>query len=76
MLSRVTRRITRLSGARQFAFTPCFEHMVKAPPDPILGLSEAYLEDHHPDKVLLGLGAYRTNEGKPFILDCVKHAEK
>lgn len=25
---------------------------------------------------MLGVGAYRTNEGKPLILDCVKQAEK
>ena len=30
----------------------------------------------HPLKVSLGVGAYRTNEGKPWILPCVKTAER
>ena len=31
--------------------------------------------DSHPQKVSLGVGAYRTNEGKPWILPVVKKAE-
>lgn len=27
-------------------------------------------------KVNLGVGAYRTDEGKPYVLDCVKKAEQ
>ena len=46
-----------------------------APPDPILGISEAFKKDKRPEKELLGVGAYRTDEGKPYILDCVKKAE-
>ena len=47
-----------------------------APADPILGLSEAFKKDTNPNKVLLGLGAYRTDEGKPYILPCVREAQK
>ena len=46
-----------------------------APPDPILGLNDAFKKDTNPKKVLLGMGAYRDNDGKPLILDCVKKAE-
>jgi len=46
-----------------------------APPDPILGLNDAFKKDTDARKVLLGMGAYRTDEGKPLILDCVKKAE-
>jgi aspartate aminotransferase len=46
-----------------------------APPDPILGLNDAFKKDTHPQKVLLGMGAYRDNDGKPLILGCVKKAE-
>ena len=32
-----------------------------APPDPILGLNEAFKKETHPKKVLLGMGAYRCD---------------
>ncbi len=47
-----------------------------APADPILGLNDAFKKDNHPKKVLLGMGAYRDNDNKPLILDCVKKAEQ
>jgi len=46
-----------------------------APKDPILGINEAFKADPRKEKQLLGVGAYRTNEGKPLILECVKKAE-
>lgn len=45
------------------------------PPDPILGLNEAFNADPNPDKVSLGVGAYRDDNGKPYVLDSVKQAE-
>lgn len=42
------------------------------PPDVILGITEAFRKDPDPKKVNLGVGAYRDDEGKPFILPCVK----
>lgn len=50
--------------------------MTAAPPDLILGLNEAFKKDPNPKKQLLGMGVYRCNEGKPFILDCVRQAQK
>lgn len=47
-----------------------------APPDPIIGLNEAYNADSFPNKVNVGVGAYRTDEGKPFVLPVVREAEK
>lgn len=44
-------------------------------PDPILGLTVAYNANINPNKVNLGVGAYRSNEGKPVMLDCVKVAQ-
>jgi len=38
-------------------------------------LTEAFKKDTHPDKINLGLGAYRDNSGKPVIMECVKRAE-
>src|SRR3989338_6926576 len=48
----------------------------EGPPDPILCLSVAFREDKNPLKVNLGVGAYRTDDGKPFILSCVSEAER
>ncbi|XP_026324991.1 aspartate aminotransferase, mitochondrial [Hyposmocoma kahamanoa] len=46
------------------------------PPDVILGITEAFKKDPDPKKVNLGVGAYRDDDGKPFILPCVKKAEE
>jgi hypothetical protein len=47
-----------------------------APADPILGLSEAFQMDADPNKVNLGVGAYRGDDGKPYVLPSVREAEK
>ncbi|CAK9225365.1 unnamed protein product [Sphagnum troendelagicum] len=44
--------------------------------DPILGVTEAFLADTHPSKMNVGVGAYRTDEGKPLVLECVRQAER
>jgi aspartate aminotransferase, mitochondrial len=44
-------------------------------PDPILGLSVAFNADTNPNKVNLGVGAYRDGEGNPYVLECVKSAQ-
>jgi len=46
------------------------------PPDPILGLNEAYAKDVNPNKVNLGVGAYRDDTGSPYVLKCVRDAEE
>jgi len=46
-----------------------------APPDPILNLNTLYNEDTFANKVNLGVGAYRDENGKSVILDCVHRAE-
>jgi len=40
------------------------------------GLKAAYNADKDPNKVDLGIGAYRTNDGKPYVLKVVRKAEK
>ncbi|PON76515.1 Aspartate/other aminotransferase [Parasponia andersonii] len=52
-----------------------FAHVVQAPEDPILGVTVAYLKDPSPIKLNLGVGAYRTEEGKPVVLNAVRKAE-
>ena len=53
-----------------------FAHLQLAPPDPILGLSAAYNTDKFSKKVNLGVGAYRTDAGKPYVFKAVKKAEQ
>ncbi|EEQ36299.1 putative aspartate aminotransferase [Clavispora lusitaniae] len=47
-----------------------------APPDKILGISEAFQRDANSKKINLGVGAYRDNSGKPIVFPSVKKAEK
>lgn len=47
-----------------------------APADSILGLTEAYRKETNPNKVNLGVGVYKDDEGNTPILESVKAAEK
>lgn len=46
------------------------------PPDPILGVTEAFRRDTNPKKMNLGVGAYRDDQGKPFVLSCVRKVQQ
>ena len=46
------------------------------PADPILGISEAFKACDHPDKLNLGVGAYRDDDLKPVVLDVVKKVRR
>ena len=52
-----------------------FESIQLAPPDPILGLTEAFKADPNPDKINLGVGVYQDDDGKTPVLEAVKRAE-
>lgn len=45
-----------------------------APADKILGLNEEFAKNTSPTKVNLGVGAYRDDKGKPYILPSVRAA--
>lgn len=49
-----------------------WSHVKMGPPDPILGVSVAYAKDPSPQKMNLGVGAYRDDNGKPYVLNCVR----
>lgn len=49
-----------------------FEGVTMAPPDPILGVSEAFKASTNESKLNLGVGAYRTEDLQPYVLDVVK----
>ncbi len=53
-----------------------FDRIEAAPADPILGLTDAFRKDPNPNKINLGVGVYKTEEGVTPVLDCVKAAEK
>lgn len=53
-----------------------FSHVELGPPDPILGVTEAFKRDTNPKKINLGVGAYRDDVGKPFALPSVRKAEQ
>lgn len=42
------------------------------PRDAILGVTEAFKADKSPKKINLGVGAYRDDKGKPYVLPSVK----
>ena len=45
-------------------------------PDPILGIIAAHAADDNPNKIDLGIGVYKDEEGNTPILQCVKKAER
>ncbi len=53
-----------------------FETLNVAPPDPILGLNEAFRKDENKDKINLGVGVYKDANGATPILASVKEAER
>lgn len=53
-----------------------FETFTPAPPDAILGLTEAFKKDPNPKKVNLGVGIYKDAQGRTPVLASVKRAEE
>lgn len=58
------------------AFASTWAGVPAGPPDPILGVTEAFKANTSPKKINLGVGAYRDEAGKPYILPSVKKAEE
>ena len=52
-----------------------FEKLDMAPADPILGLEEAFKKDGNPEKINLGVGVYKDEDGETPIFRTVKVAE-
>ena len=53
-----------------------FESLEMAPPDPILGLNEAFRNDSNPEKINLSVGVYKDDRGQTPTLGCVREAER
>lgn len=52
-----------------------FDTVPTAPPDAILGLTAQFRADASPHKVNLGVGAYRSSDGLPYVLPVVRRVE-
>ncbi|XP_044463923.1 aspartate aminotransferase, cytoplasmic-like [Mangifera indica] len=53
-----------------------FKNVVGAPDIPVYAVMVAYREDPSPVKLNLGMGVYRTEDGKPHLLNVVRQAEQ
>jgi len=53
-----------------------FSQLKQLPPDPILGLSVKFKADINANKIDLGAGIYKDENGNTPVLSCVKVAEK
>jgi len=53
----------------------CFANVTQAQGIEVFALTASFNKDSHPNKVNLGVGAYRTDEGKPWVLPVVRDAE-
>lgn len=56
--------------------TNYFDLVPLAPPDKILGVTEQYSKCEKSNKINLGVGIYRNENGNPLIFSAVKEAEK
>ncbi|KAF2236544.1 mitochondrial aspartate aminotransferas-like protein [Viridothelium virens] len=63
-------------GAVSIRTASAWAQVPQGPPDAILGITEAFKADGHPEKINLGVGAYRDDQGKPYVLPSVKSAEQ
>jgi aspartate aminotransferase len=63
-------------AATQIRNSGWWSNVEMGPPDAILGVTEAFKKDTNPKKINLGVGAYRDDNGKPFVLPSVREAEK
>eukprot|EP00515_Schizochytrium_aggregatum_P008908 CAMPEP_0202072884 /NCGR_PEP_ID=MMETSP0964-20121228/2704_1 /ASSEMBLY_ACC=CAM_ASM_000500 /TAXON_ID=4773 /ORGANISM="Schizochytrium aggregatum, Strain ATCC28209" /LENGTH=422 /DNA_ID=CAMNT_0048639951 /DNA_START=41 /DNA_END=1309 /DNA_ORIENTATION=- len=62
------------SGAR--ALSSAWQEIPLGPADPILGLNDMFNKDTDGRKINLGVGAYRDDDGKPWVLPSVRAAER
>ncbi|KAG8764308.1 Aspartate aminotransferase, cytoplasmic [Ceratobasidium sp. 423] len=77
MATRIKQLAAHISPSQQsttMSSASTFSNVPLAPPDSIFKLTAAYKADTFPQKVNLGVGAYRDDNGKPWVLPVVKKA--
>lgn len=70
--------LVRADENQQLQTSTCassFEKLTVAPPNEIFNTGAMFNASKHPQKINLGIGAYRTDDGKPKVLTVVKKAE-
>lgn len=72
----LARTVARSVPVRSLSTAGIWGHLEPTPADPILGLTAAFKVDEHPNKVNLSQGAYRDDNGNPYVLECVHEAER
>ncbi|OTB01117.1 hypothetical protein M426DRAFT_25966 [Hypoxylon sp. CI-4A] len=72
-VSRVKSIVQHMAPPSATYFTA--EVVPQAPEDPLFGLMREYRADQDPKKVDLGIGAYRDDNAKPWVLPVVKKAD-
>lgn len=66
-----------ISNFSSYAFSTSFwSHLNTRPKDAIFGVNEEFKNDPANFKINLTVGAYKDDNGNPFILNCVKEATK
>lgn len=60
------------SLTQKVIFTNIFAKVQMAPPDPIIGVTNAFNADTDIRKVSLGVGAYRDDNSKPYVFPVVR----
>jgi len=66
----------KLLVQRSLRAASTWSQVPEGPPDAILGITEAFKKDSFDQKINLGVGAYRDDKGKPYVLPSVRTAEQ
>lgn len=57
---------TDFTSSKKYNYT-FFDHVQKAEEDAIIELANSFEKDTSPNKVNLGVGIYRHEDGKPYV---------
>ncbi|RXW18886.1 hypothetical protein EST38_g6980 [Candolleomyces aberdarensis] len=74
MATRIKQLVGHIAPPIDMATPELWQEVPLAPPDSIFKLTAAYKADTYPKKVNLGVGAYRDDDSKPWVLPVVKKA--
>ncbi|EEA24758.1 Aspartate aminotransferase, cytoplasmic [Talaromyces marneffei ATCC 18224] len=74
-ISRLTQLSSHIMDSTKTAGIFTAANVPQAPEDPLFGLMAAYRKDPSEKKVDLGIGAYRDDNAKPWILPVVRKAD-
>ncbi|THU86432.1 PLP-dependent transferase [Dendrothele bispora CBS 962.96] len=75
MTDRLKQVVNHVSSSNKMS-NDLWQNVPLAPPDSIFKLTAAYKADPFENKVNLGVGAYRDDDNKPWVLPVVRKAEQ